>query len=173
MKHSEIHSNRNESGALIGEAEASFQYCHIYGNGAAGIVTQQKGIIQLMKCIIHDNDEGVLIQDTGHAKVEKCDIFSNRSNGVFIGFDHRGSATVTDNKVHDNLSKGILVGNSARAVLRGNEEHNNRGLPPRLPIVGAISRQNPSLDKHLNAKSCTGYNTKPNANPSLSNTRPS
>jgi len=134
IKHSEIHSNTKESGACISEAKASFQSCQIYGNGGAGVVAQQKGNIELYKCDVHNNCEGVLIQDTGRGKVEKCNIFSNRANGIFVGFDQcRGSVTIVDNNVHDNFSRGILVGNDAHVVLRENKEQNNRGLPPQMP----------------------------------------
>lgn len=107
-----IHSNAQESGVLVSEAHAIFESCWIYGNGGAGIVAQQHGSIQVLKCEVHDNGEGILIQDTGSATVKCCDVFSNRANGIFVGYDHRGSATIIENKVHDNRYKGILIGNA-------------------------------------------------------------
>lgn len=129
-----IHSNTNESGILISDAAAFLESCRIYGNGIAGVVSQQKGSVTLVRCEVHDNNcDGVLIQDTGTASVEQCDVFSNRANGIFVGYDHVGNAAIVDNKVHDNISRGILVGNTGKVVVRGNVEHNNRGLPPQLP----------------------------------------
>jgi hypothetical protein len=135
-----IHSNTKESGILISEAAALLESCRIYGNAKAGVVSQQKGSVQLVRCEVHDNCEGVLIQDTGSASVEQCDVFSNRANGIFVGFDHCGTAAIVDNKVHDNRSRGIIGGNTGKVVVRGNVEHNNRGLPPLLPkeLAGGI-----------------------------------
>jgi hypothetical protein len=132
-----IHSNTQESGILVSEAAALLDSCQIYGNGAAGVVSQKKGSIRLVNCEVHDNCEGVLIQDTGSASVERCDVFSNRANGIFVGYDHCGTAAIVDNKVHDNVFKGILVGNTAQVVARGNVEHSNRGLPPIMPKIPA------------------------------------
>jgi hypothetical protein len=147
-----IHSNTSESGILISEATALLESCQIYGNAVAGVVSQQKGSVKLVRCEVHDNCEGVLIQDTGSASVEQCDVYSNRANGIFVGFDHLGSAAVVDNKVHDNFSKGILVGNTRKVVLRGNVERNNRGLPPQLPkkpAGGIPNRPSPKYLKRL------------------------
>jgi Right handed beta helix region/MYND finger len=136
-----IHSNSQESGILVSEAEAVLESCRVYGSGAAGVVAQDKGSVSLLKCHVHDNCEGILIQDTGSARVEQCEVHSNRSNGIFVGFDHVASAAITDNHVHDNNSRGILVANkTGRVVVRGNVEHDNHGLPPQLPSFSGQSR---------------------------------
>ena len=43
VKDSDIHSHASESGVLVSEAEASYDRCRIYGNGRAGLVSQNKG----------------------------------------------------------------------------------------------------------------------------------
>ena len=97
--------------------------------------------------MIHDNSEGILIQDTGSARVEKCKVYSNQANGIFVGFDHIGSAAIIKNEIHDNFSSGLLVGgNKKKIVTRGNVEYDNHGLPPQLPKrlnpkVFAVSRK--------------------------------
>jgi hypothetical protein len=113
------------------------------------VVSQQKGYVKLVRCKVHDNCNGVLIQDTGSASVEQCEVFSNRANGIFVGFDHLGTAVIVDNKVHDNVSKGILVGNTVKVVLRGNAERNNRGLPPLLPKTPAGHTLSPKYLQRL------------------------
>jgi hypothetical protein len=65
------------------------------------VVSQQKGSVKLVRCEVHDSCEGVLSQDTGSASVEQCDVYSNRANGIFVGFDHLGTAAIVDNKVHE------------------------------------------------------------------------
>jgi hypothetical protein len=132
-----IHSNTSESGILISEGTASLESCQIYGNAVAGVVSQHKGSVRLVRCTVHDNSDGVLIQDTSSANVEHCDVFSNRANGIFVGFDHVGIAAIIDNKVHDNVSRGVLLGNAKKVVVRGNVEQNNRGLPPVLQKMPA------------------------------------
>jgi hypothetical protein len=130
------------------DAKVEFESCQIYGNGSAGVVSQQKGAVRLLKCEVHDNCEGILIQDTGSARVEQCDVYSNRSNGIFVGFDHMASAAIIDNKVHDNESMGILVANKGKVIVRGNIQYGNRGLPPQLPLKMDPKAYVPSR-KHL------------------------
>jgi hypothetical protein len=113
----DMHSNTNESGILISEAAAFLESCRIYGNAAAGAVSQRQGSVQLTRCEVHDNCEGVFIQDTGSASIEQCDVFSNRSNGIFVGFDHRGTAAIVDNKVNDNIFRGVSWETSIRLLL--------------------------------------------------------
>jgi len=132
-KHCEIHSHPCESGVLVGEADTVLDGCRIYGNGAAGVVSQQKGNLRAVNGEVHDNCEGILIQDTGSAHVEKCKVDSNRSNGIFVGFDHGGSAAIIDNEAYDNRHRGVLIANSRNIVSRGNIESGNLGLPPQLP----------------------------------------
>ena len=134
-KHCSIHSNSNESGVLVSEAEVLLESCSLAGNGSAGIVAQQHGSISLVKCEVHDNITGILIQDTGSARIEDCDVHSNNANGIFVGYDHRGSAAIIKNSVHDNRSMGILLGNRGKVVTRENKEYNNHGLPPLLPTI--------------------------------------
>jgi tetratricopeptide (TPR) repeat protein len=131
----EIHSHQMESGVLVSEAEAILHLCKIYGNCGAGIVSQQKGNLLVTDCEVHSNLEGILIQDTGSGRVERCNLHSNNSTGVFIGFDHRGSAAVIDNRACNNRSKGVLVGNSRNVVVRGNTESGNLGFIPKVPTV--------------------------------------
>jgi hypothetical protein len=85
--------------------------CKVYGNGVAGIVSQQKGNLKAIECDIHDNCEGILIQDTGRAKIEKCKSYSNRANGIFVGFDHETSAAIIECEAYNNMTKGISIGN--------------------------------------------------------------
>jgi tetratricopeptide (TPR) repeat protein len=134
-KHCSIHSNLKESGVLVSEANALLESCSLAGNGAAGIVAQQRGTVSILKCEVHDNNQGILIQDTGSARIENCDIHSNSANGIFVGFDHRGSAAIIKNSVHDNRSMGILLGNCGKVVTRENKEYNNHGLPPQMPTI--------------------------------------
>ena len=130
-----IHSNAQESGALVSEAKALFDACSFCSNGIAGVVTQQRGSITLKQCKIHDNGtDGVMIQDSGSARIEQCDVYSNSANGIFVGFDHRGSASIIQSAVHDNRSKGILIGNRSKGLkLCENKEYNNHGLVPHMP----------------------------------------
>ena len=128
-----FYSHSNESGVMLSEGEAILEKCQVFGNAFAGVVTQQAGNLYALKCHAHDNLEGILIQDTGKARVEKCNIHSSRANGIFIGYDHRGSAAITDNLVKDNICRGVLVGNSGKVVVRRNEESGNKGLPPFMP----------------------------------------
>jgi tetratricopeptide (TPR) repeat protein len=133
-RHCWVHSNTQESGALVDDGEADFFCCEFYGNGAAGVVAQQKGSMHVSKCIVHDNHEGVLIQDTGSAEVKHCEVYGNRANGIFVGYDHIGHARITENHVHSNLSRGVLIGNKHPSLfVSGNKEHNNMGLPPENP----------------------------------------
>mmetsp|Transcript_2328 Transcript_2328/g.3646 ORF Transcript_2328/g.3646 Transcript_2328/m.3646 type:complete len:220 (-) Transcript_2328:109-768(-) len=64
-KRCSIHSQHTESGVLVSEAEASLEECSIYGNGITGVVSQQKGVVSLSNCKIHDNCEGIMVQDSG------------------------------------------------------------------------------------------------------------
>jgi hypothetical protein len=69
-----------------------------------------------------------------------------------VGFDHRGTAAIVDNKVHDNVCRGILVGNIDKVVVRGNVEHNNRGFPPPMPkkpAGGIVNTPSPKYLKRL------------------------
>jgi hypothetical protein len=103
-KQCNINSHTLESGVLIMESIARLDRCRIYGNSAAGVLCQQKGNINVYKSEVHDNCEGVLIQDTGSA------------HGIFVGFDHRGHAAIIENEAHDNNSKGILITNGKNVV---------------------------------------------------------
>jgi len=129
----EVHSHRCESGVSVMEASktAVLKECALYGNDFAGAAVEQKGSMRLVRCAIHDNLQGVLIQGTGTGKVENCKIFNNLADGVAIGYDHTGKATIVGNKIHDNHSKGILLGTGRndRVTLHNNEEHGNRGMP--------------------------------------------
>ncbi|KAJ8607998.1 hypothetical protein CTAYLR_008244 [Chrysophaeum taylorii] len=125
----DFHSNQRDSGALIEENdgnEASFDHSNFFGNESCGIAIQRKGRARLNCCRVHENRvEGILIQDTGSAIVKGCTVFSNWSNGIFVGFDHRGTATIADNVVHDNQSAGLLLGTGSandRVVVRNNEQ---------------------------------------------------
>jgi len=133
-KQCEIHSHKCESGVIIMESSAQLDGCTIYGNNVAGIVSQNKGKMYIFNCEVHNNCEGILIQDTSKAYVEKCKVHSNRGNGIFVGFDHRGSAAIIENEVYDNQSKGILVGNSGKVKAHGNVEYGNLGLRPQIPM---------------------------------------
>jgi Right handed beta helix region/MYND finger len=129
-----MHSNLEESWILVSEGEADFEACKIYGNGAAGLVSGKRGKLYITKCVIHDNCEGVLIQDTGSAEVNQCQVYQNRANGIFVGHDHKAHAKICNNNVNDNLSAGILIGNKRSSVrVSGNKEDGNKGLPPQLP----------------------------------------
>ena len=125
-----IHSHPSESGVLVCEANATLRKCEVYGNGGAGIASQQKGNLKAIQCEVHNNLEGILIQDTGRGKVEKCKSYSNRANGIFVGFDHVSSAVIIECEAYDNMSKGICIGNNKKVVVRSNIERGNRGLPP-------------------------------------------
>jgi tetratricopeptide (TPR) repeat protein len=133
--HCEIHSHQYESGVLVNGAETELKSCKIYGNNLAGVVSQQKGNLLAIECEVHNNCEGILIQDTGCARVEHCNTSSNRANGIFVGFDHRGKAAIIENKACNNTSQGIMIGNSGNVVCRGNTESGNLRLPPSLSGV--------------------------------------
>jgi len=128
--HCDIHSHQFESGVLVNGAETELKSCKIYGNKLAGVVSQQKGNLLAIECEVHSNCEGILIQDTGCARVEHCNTSSNRSNGIFVGFDHRGNAAIIENKASNNTSQGIMIGNSGNVICRGNTESGNLHLPP-------------------------------------------
>lgn len=128
-----IHSHGNESGVLVSEGRATLRKCHVYGNDKAGVVVQEKGSIDLDQCKVHDNMEGILIQHTGTARVTNCEAFGNRSNGIFVGFDHVGYAELIDNVAHDNISEGICIRNEGKKLTAsGNKEYGNKHLPPVL-----------------------------------------
>lgn len=59
------------------------------------------------KCAVHGNYDGILIQDTGSARVEHCTVYSNRCSGIFVGYDHRGSATIIENEAFTNAYNGV------------------------------------------------------------------
>lgn len=132
-KNCEIHSHPGESGVLVSEAEAVLYGCKIYGNNGCGAASQQKGVLKMFECEVHDNWEGILIQDTGSARINKCRAYSNRANGIFVGFDHQGSALLTENEVNNNRSNGIKIGSKKNVVIWGNREYGNHGLPPMMP----------------------------------------
>lgn len=132
-KNCEIHSHHSESGALVSEARATFNHCKFYGNALCGAVSQEKGELCMVGCEVFSNCEGIMIQGSGHAIIDACDVHSNRANGIFVGFDHIGSAKLRKNKVYDNFSKGILLGSSKKVIVHDNHEHSNRGFPPQLP----------------------------------------
>ena len=76
--------------------------------------------------------------------------YSNHSNGIFVGFDHRGSAALIGNHALNNRSKGVLVGSSR--VVRGNTESGNLGLPPAELLPAAIfhsAKQRVLSDKYF------------------------
>lgn len=133
-KNCEIHSQSCESGVLVGEAEATFCDCKLYGNSLSGGVAQDKGSLHMIRCEVHNNCEGILIQSKSSARIEKCDVHSNRANGIFVGFDHVGSAVLIENEVYNNNSKGLMIGNKTnQTIVRGNNEHGNLGNIPLLP----------------------------------------
>ena len=138
LKSCKIHSHPTESGVLVSETVATIEDCEIFGNNF-GVSAQQDGNALVEGCNIHDNSEGVLIQDTGSGNVQQCSIHSNTANGVFIGFDHQGTAAIVDNNVFNNHSKGILIGNKGRVVVKGNVETGNKGL---LPILNPVATRN-------------------------------
>ena len=134
----------------MSEAEVILQSCKIYGNGIAGVVSQLKGNLLAIECEVHNNLDGIQIQDTGCAKVEQCKVYSNRSHGIFVGFDHRGSAALIDNHAFNNRTKGIFVPNSRNVVVRKNTEYGNLFLPPELPAgIFHSARQRGPSDKYF------------------------
>ena len=132
-KNCNIHSHPFESGVLVGDSEAVFNSCYIYGNNVSGAVIQGKGKLTMYGCEVHDNCEGIIIQNNGNAFIEKCKIWSNMANGIFVGFDHRGSVLIAENEIYQNRSKGLMIGNSRNAVIRDNREYENHGQIPLLP----------------------------------------
>jgi len=142
----EVHSNENDSGVLVEETEqtTTLRECKLYGNGFAGAAVQEKGSLKLVRCKVHENLEGVLIQSSGNGKVEHCTIFNNHCNGVFVGYDHTGSAAIIGNEVHDNSGKGILLGTGIhdRITVRDNEQRGNRGMGcMRMPPGSQLRRE--------------------------------
>ena len=131
-RNTEVHSN-DDSGVMVEENKpaAIFESCEMYGNGHAGLASQTKGLVKIGRCKVHNNIEGILVQDTGSGNVVDCDIFENRGSGIFVGFDHLGTAEITGNRVYDNRFKGILLGTgrSQKVTERDNEERGNLGLP--------------------------------------------
>eukprot|EP00978_Attheya_sp_CCMP212_P002103 scaffold4346_cov52-Attheya_sp.AAC.2 len=143
--HCDIHSHQSESGVLVTGAETELISCKIYGNKLAGVVSQQKGNLLASECDVHNNGEGILIQDTGCARVEHCNTSSNMANGIFVGFDHRGKAAIIENKACNNTSQGILIGgNSCNVVARGNTESGNLRLPP---AISGLTAGHMKMDK--------------------------
>lgn len=99
---------------------------------------QIKGNAHLVDCKLSENAEGVLIQSSGSVVVKNCEVFNNRANGIFVGYDHSGIANIVKNKVHDNQFKGIILGTGGRNKrihVSGNKEYGNRGLPPIMPTA--------------------------------------
>ena len=131
----------------MSEAKATLRKCQIYGNGAAGIVSQEKGNLKAIQCEVHSNLEGVLIQGTGRAKVERCKSYSNRANGIFVGFDHVSSAAIIECEANNNMAKGICIGNNKNVVARSNVELGNLGRPPVI-----TEYMQTSLGLHLDKK---------------------
>ena len=147
----------------MSKAEIILQSCKIYANGFAGVVSQQKGNLLAIKCeVLHDDLEGIMIQDTGCAKVEQCKAHSNRSNGIFVEFDQRGSAALIGNHAFSNRKKGVLlVGSSRNVVVCGNNESRHLGLPPAgllVPAAGIFhsAKQRVPSDKYFQ---CVKKNT--------------
>lgn len=132
----DVHTHAMESGIIVMDnvgSTAEFQECRIDSNAFAGVAVQTGGRASLLECKISGNNDGVLIQDSGHAVVETCDVFENKSSGIFVGYDHTGKANIINNNIHDNMFKGIFLGvpgQSRRVCLEGNREHGNKGLPP-------------------------------------------
>lgn len=131
---SEVHSHKQESGVLVEENQqaAVFKSCHIYGNNFAGAVVQKKGRMRLVQCKVHSNLEGVLVQESGTSFIESCEIYGNKATGIFIGYDHTGTASLVKNIVRDNHCHGILLGTGRndRVTLCDNVERGNLGRPP-------------------------------------------
>eukprot|EP00931_Biecheleriopsis_adriatica_P019831 TRINITY_DN13404_c0_g1_i1.p1 TRINITY_DN13404_c0_g1~~TRINITY_DN13404_c0_g1_i1.p1 ORF type:complete len:340 (-),score=55.71 TRINITY_DN13404_c0_g1_i1:27-1046(-) len=132
-KHTDIHSNQFETGTLIEENvhDAVFESCRFFGNGHAGICSQRQGRLQMRRCEVFSNFEGILVQDTGSAVVEHCTVRDN-SNGIFIGYDHVGSATLAHNRVFSNHMKGILLGTGRKKTKLVDNEERDNGLSPGL-----------------------------------------
>jgi len=141
-KSCDIHSNKTESGVMVREnnpAKASFEDCVFRSNGMAGVVVEDQGSAFIEKCLITDNYEGVLIQGSGSAEVKECNVNQNKSNGIFVGFDHiSGYVKLINNEVKKNQFKGILLGTgqNERYFLKDNVEKGNRGMP--LPIPAEL-----------------------------------
>ena len=53
--------------------------------------------MHISKSKVYGNHEGILIQDTGNAKIKQCEVYSNTANGIFVGMDLKGSAALIDN----------------------------------------------------------------------------
>jgi hypothetical protein len=172
----EIHSHNAESGVFVAEnkpSEARFVECKIYSNDFAGVAVESKGNARLVDCKISSNCEGVLIQQSGCAVVEHCEVFSNRANGIFVGYGHVGTAEILKNRVHENRFKGILLGNNrGEKYLRveGNTEQRNYGLPPGMPSSATRQQVMNSADlrkwaKRVKKYGGTGASPGPNAKP--------
>lgn len=131
VANSDVHSNRFESGTLVEENPdgASFEACRFFGNGHAGIVSQRMGDLQMTKCEVFSNIEGILVQDSGSASIERCIVHEN-GNGIFIGYDHIGAATLAHNRVFSNHTKGILLGTGRKKVKLIDNEEKDNGLWP-------------------------------------------
>ena len=133
-----IYSHYHESGILVEEGNIEVKDCEIFNNVGAGISAQQGSILDMKRCCVHDNIEGILIQNTAIASIRKCLSCSNNANGIFVGYDHTGTATLIDNVVENNNSCGILVGSNRNVESRGNKENKNLGFPPPPPQVDKI-----------------------------------
>jgi hypothetical protein len=152
----EVHSHKAESGITVmekGSSIAVFRDCEMYSNDIAGVAVQSKGSARIVNCKIRHNGEGVLIQSSACAVVKNCEVFGNTANGIFIGYDHSGTATIVDNTVHQNQFKGIFLGTGRckGVYVTGNKEHGNLGLPPLLK-KSFTERQVASVDLRKWAK---------------------
>lgn len=133
-----IYSHHHESGVLVGEGKMQIKNCEIFDNVGAGIVAQQGSILDMKRSHVHNNFEGILIQNTAIASIRECLSYSNKANGIFIGYDHTGTATLMDNVVEKNYGCGILIGSNRNVESRGNTQKKNLGLPPPVPQVDKI-----------------------------------
>jgi len=152
-RNTEVHSNI-DSGVLVEENETSaiFESCELFGNGMAGLASQRKGRVKIGRCKVHSNIEGILLQDTGSGTVVDCDVFENRANGIFVGYDHLGAAEISANRAYKNRMKGILLGTgrSKNVSACDNEEWENYGLPPDTPSSDFFNCQSTEQrDLHL------------------------
>lgn len=134
----EVHSHHAESGILVMENSpslADFCECKIHSNTYAGVAVQKRGNVRLTHCKISSNCDGVLIQESGHASVKEGEVFNSRVNGLFVGYDHTGQATIINYKLNDNSFKGLFLGSgqNQRLYKTGNTQEGNRGLRCTLP----------------------------------------
>lgn len=108
--------------------------------GTNGIKVREKSRVEIIKCVIMDNDrDGINIESGGTGDSRRVDISKNtiKDNGWSGIYSGRRSLSIMDNDIYKNSKDGIDIKKGSKAWISGNTVKDNRGSGMKLDIDGS------------------------------------